>query len=344
MSEPNTDSFNPGGLQDRVDNRDYAWSEVGGAARFDWNIGFDAEKNLQAAVQKPDFRILVKDQEQSSACGGFAWAYLAEVLEALNTGTYEPRSPKYVYAQTYQAGGGSTGRDNAAIFGSQGVCRENLLPSHPATEAFLTRGQDIMESQRDNAKFAKAFPYVSTGTNMDSIASAMSMNSGVILLVNGSNNGTWGSENPQPPATVGWRHWLLACKARMNQGVREIGVINSWGPNVGAGGWQWLSEKYFTSGNVLSGWTHVFSPPPPSPGFHHIFNTDLHLGMTGPEITALQTALQLESVFPITLPPTGNFGAITLAAVKAFQLKYQITPVSGFVGPLTRARLNLLYN
>ena len=73
------------------------------------------------------------------------------------------------------------------------------------------------------------------------------------------------------------------------------------------------------------------------------FNVDLKYGMTSDEVKKLQTQLKLDpTVYPEGLV-TGYFGPLTLKAVKAFQTKYGITPVSGFVGPLTRAKLNALY-
>lgn len=126
--------------------------------------------------------------------------------------------------------------------------------------------------------------------------------------------------------------------------VKMIGFINSWGPNVGHKGWQFLSEKYFTTGNVLSGWAHIFNPNLPFIGFTHNFTTDLKYGMSGDEVKALQTALQLEGVFPQAVPATTYFGGITLDAVKKFQVKYTIVPAAGFCGPITRAKLNSIYN
>lgn len=202
-----------GGIEDRVDGRDYLWSEVGhGAVPFDWSIGYDIEAEL-------GYPIPVKDQDGSSSCGGQAWSYLAEILEAAFTGTLEERSAKYVYAQTYQQGGGSTGRDNAKIFAEQGVAREATCLSYdhgnPPTEAFMTRGGDITESARQDAPFAKAFPYVQIGTNINDIAQAIRSTQGVVLLINGMDGLTpgWTSETPQPPNQVSWRHFVAACKA-----------------------------------------------------------------------------------------------------------------------------------
>jgi peptidoglycan hydrolase-like protein with peptidoglycan-binding domain len=39
-------------------------------------------------------------------------------------------------------------------------------------------------------------------------------------------------------------------------------------------------------------------------------------------------------------PLSGSFGNCTLQAVKAFQAKYGIIPNSGFVGEITRDKLN----
>ncbi|OHA81876.1 MAG: hypothetical protein A2675_01895 [Candidatus Yonathbacteria bacterium RIFCSPHIGHO2_01_FULL_51_10] len=58
------------------------------------------------------------------------------------------------------------------------------------------------------------------------------------------------------------------------------------------------------------------------------------------DITALQTALVDQGMF--TEEVSGGFYSKTFIAVKAFQKKYGINP-TGFVGPLTRAKLNELY-
>lgn len=68
------------------------------------------------------------------------------------------------------------------------------------------------------------------------------------------------------------------------------------------------------------------------------FSSNLTLGMSGDNVTQLQNRLTTEGVY--SGPITGYFGHLTLAAVKAYQTKYNISPASGYVGPLTRAQLN----
>lgn len=348
MSDSTVLNFSPGGFEDRIDNRDYQWSEVGGSISqpFNWQEGFDVEQEL-------GFNLIVKDQGLSYSCGGQAWGYLAEVLEALNTGSYEPRSAKYMYAQTWAPGGGSRGRDNADIFVNQGVARESIMTSYenrrPPSETFMEKSGDIKDDARQDAKFSKASAYAQTGTDIESVATALQRNHGVILGVEGSNNGTWQSEFPEPPSFTEWRHWVYACAAKLINGKKHIRIINSWGTETGNEGRQWLSEDYFKS-HIFSGWTHVFAPPIPVV-FKHNFQINMNLGDTNTEVQALQTALKIDGEFPNTVPPSGFYGEITRKAVLDFQRKYNIaTPqelntLNGKIcGPATRLKLNFLFN
>ncbi|MCX6736954.1 MAG: peptidoglycan-binding domain-containing protein [Candidatus Parcubacteria bacterium] len=65
------------------------------------------------------------------------------------------------------------------------------------------------------------------------------------------------------------------------------------------------------------------------------FSTDLKQGMTNASVKLLQEKLGVDN--------TGYFGALTLKAVKAYQTTSGISPVSGYVGSLTRAKLNTQY-
>jgi len=64
----------------------------------------------------------------------------------------------------------------------------------------------------------------------------------------------------------------------------------------------------------------------------YTFNTDLTVGSTGADVTALQNAVGVS-------PATGYFGAITKAAVMKWQASAGL-PATGYFGPLSRAKLN----
>jgi hypothetical protein len=353
MTDPTVPGFNPGGIEDRVDTRDHKWTEVGfGSAPFDWSVGYDVQEEVANAIGITGFKIPVKDQNGSGSCGGQAWSYYAEVLEAVSSKTFEERSAKFIYAQTYVPGGGSYGRDNCEIFVKQGVAREETLPSYengnPPSELFMTRSQDILASTRQDAKLSMALSYANVDSIIDQVAQAIRDNKGVVLGVRGQNNGTWVSPYPVPPTSFEWGHWVYAGKAKMINGVKHIGFLNSWGIGVGDLGWQWLSEDWFKTNiggalAIFSVWTQVFNSVPVPPTFHHVFSVNMKLGDKGPEVVALQKVLQIEGLFPASVPTTGYFGNITQASVAKFQQKNNITPTAGYCGPKTRGKLNEKY-
>ncbi|MEK7390796.1 MAG: peptidoglycan-binding domain-containing protein [Patescibacteria group bacterium] len=59
---------------------------------------------------------------------------------------------------------------------------------------------------------------------------------------------------------------------------------------------------------------------------------------TGGQVSDLQFFLQTNGNF--NLEPTGYFGLMTFGAVQRYQSANWIVPASGFVGPITRAKIN----
>ena len=72
-----------------------------------------------------------------------------------------------------------------------------------------------------------------------------------------------------------------------------------------------------------------------------VFDRDLYYGIqSDPDVTKLQEFLTDQNVYSGSI--TGNFFSLTLAGVRAFQQKENISPTAGYFGPLTRARANQL--
>ena len=99
--------------------------------------------------------------------------------------------------------------------------------------------------------------------------------------------------------------------------------------------------------SVLSGFEQATNKPADQAAsqtqtdFVYAWNRNLQIGSPYPaDISALQIALTREDVY--TGDITGGFYNQTFAAVKSFQKKYGIKS-TGFVGPLTRTKLNALY-
>lgn len=250
-----------GAVRDIPDNRDYQWSEIGKSSTpFNWIQGFDVEDKL-------GFKIPVKNQGGSYSCGGQAFAYYAQVLEALNTKTFEERSAKFLYSQCWLTEGGSRGRDICKILVSQGSAKEAFFPSY-YTDKTPLREEDYRDTSllnnviRQDAKSTLALSYVNVSPiDIEIVAQAIRDNNGCVIGVTGENNGTWMKEFPKPPTKNSWNHWVYACKAKLIKGKKYIGIINSWGEDCGNKGIQWIGEDYFTASTdypaVWQVWTIV---------------------------------------------------------------------------------------
>ncbi len=333
-----------GAIADKKDKRDYKWSDIAMyPAPFDWNAGYDVEKVFNITLK-------TKNQGASYSCGGQAFSYYAEVLSTVFDKHYDPKSARFIYSQVYVPEGGSGGRECANILIKQGMADETVLSSYDgdnyATEEFMRFKDDINDNVRLNASKNKALTYAQVNKDFETIAQAIRDNHGCVIGVTGSNNGTW--LTPYPSSKVvgsTWNHWMYAGKVKILDGIRYIGVKNSWGA-VGEQGWQWLREDQ----TLFSIWTMVYNDIPPT-DFKHNFMENLWQGESNKEVTALQIALQLDGCFPKGVSPTGFYGNITAQAVSKFQYKYEVGNAlirffngGRLVGSMTREILNKIFN
>ncbi|MBU6390535.1 hypothetical protein KGQ31_03240, partial [Patescibacteria group bacterium] len=217
-----------------------------------------------------------------------------------------------------------------------------------------------VSASKDKMLFSYAFPAI----DIDTLAQAIEICKGLVIGLHGSNNGSWLSEEPVPPkdGEALWSHYMYFGKAFSENGVKKIKGLQSWGPKAGNRGWQNLTEAYINTvvnkpagmvnvgPAVWNGIALVFNPDSPIKGFVHNFNSDIKFGDQGAEVVALQQALQLDGVFPYSVPCSGLYGNITRQAVLKFQLKYQVaseivldTLMGKSVGPATRAKLNEIF-
>lgn len=251
-----TKQFGKGALQSETDVRDYKFAPRGA---FDWSKGFDIEK----IIGQP---LVVKDQNGSGSCGGQAWATYGEVLEAIATGNYEPRSARWIYSHTHVPSSGSAGRVNCDFVIKNGFALETDATSYengkPPSEAFMRRIPRLSKKGVEVAQVSRALSYLNVGLSIEAVAQAIQTHNGVILAVTGQDNGTWRSAFPKPPTKGEWNHWVYAGKVKTIKGKKYIGVLNSWGKRTGENGWQWLGEDYFKSGYIYESWTLAWDYKP----------------------------------------------------------------------------------
>jgi hypothetical protein len=114
------EQFGHGGIKNKIDSRDYQFSDIASATPpFDWNTSYDIETIIG--------KMPVKNQYQSYSCGGQAWASYSYALDQTDR---TEKSAKFIYAQTNIPPGGSDGRTNSNLCVKEGVSQEMLCPSY----------------------------------------------------------------------------------------------------------------------------------------------------------------------------------------------------------------------
>lgn len=242
--------YGTGAIANKLDLRDKKYDKIAYASvPFNWEVGYDIESELQKHLKNPNFLIPVKHQGVSYSCVGQAAAYYESVQDAFEKGMYVERSARDGYSQIfYPQTGGSTIRDALNLLVKKGVCKEEMMISYEngrvPSELFIRSRKDASPLTIANANTAKGTAYATVKPNIESIAQAIRDNHGVIFTVAGQNNGTWLSEFPKTPTLFEWSHAVYAGKARLINGRKYIGILNSWGTECGNRGWQWIGEDY----------------------------------------------------------------------------------------------------
>jgi len=351
------DRFGTGGLGHTIQPTDWVYENLIPRVPqpFNWDIGYNVQAQIREITNLSDiFTIPIKNQGVSSACGGMAGAYYAAVLDAFKTKSFTDKSAKYIYAPIAKPGGGSWGGDIMKRIKSKGAAAEILCPSsegiNPPSEEFITRVSDITEEATINASFSESISYAFMyNFDIDALAQAIRDSKGLIILIRGSNNGTWLSPHPLPPSPsipekLIWGHWIYLGKASLIEGKKMLGGPNSWGDSIGDRGWQWFGEDYINSGRIELAVTMQFGLPKA-----YQFTKDLYMSMTDADVLFLQKVLNKSTITEVAVVGPGSpghetyyFGQRTKNAVIRYQLANGIAPPLGFVGPKTRTMLNNL--
>jgi hypothetical protein len=221
---------------------------------FDWNQGYDVEVELKNKLHNGSFRLTPNNQLQTLSCGAQAISKLGATQNVL----LDNEAPRYIdfsardaYSHNFLSDGGVYAWDIALWAKNNGILPEEDLPSEPMREDVMrNKGLEedgFSESYKVKRQMIKGGDIQIVANNIDAAARAIRDNGGILVGVRGKNNGTWSSVRPVPPESIQdsvWGHLMYAGKARINNGRKEIGILNSWG-NIGDNGWQWFGENWF---------------------------------------------------------------------------------------------------
>ena len=179
--------------------------------------------------------------------------------------------------------------------------------------------------------------YTNTNTsNTDSASNSNTTNTGGKFALNSAVQTTSSLRVRSSPSLSGT---LLT-----TQPLGARGVVRG-GPRT-ADGYTWWNIDYSTG---IDGWSADMYLNSDVTGGNNdqcfTFSKDMSLGSSISDILYLQVAFISEGFFIADAEkrPNPYFGNTTLSAAQGYQVKYGITPQAGFVGPKTRANLNLKY-
>lgn len=224
-----------GGKKRKIDLRDHKVKRLkdtlgNSPAPFNWTTAPQL-LDVIATLKTP-----TKDQGVSSSCGSQSGSYYAADSLAIDTGTFVELSAHDLYSTIWYPGGGTTMRDIFNRLCQRGIVPESIVPSYvngqPMSElqyedkSYLTPQIDVLAHKSERIGYAFA------NTDIDSVASAISINNGCLIMGTWRNNGTWESLAPLPPGSSTnppWTHFLyvkyaLAITPTELQGLRD-GII-----------------------------------------------------------------------------------------------------------------------
>ncbi len=298
-----------------------------------------------------------RNQNGQSTCSMYTLAKLLAIDELSENGQWRELSPRSVYPYVVIPGGGSNSLEGARLSCKQGMTLEFLLPTDGLTEDQVQKADGYNKDAKQVAFVYAPQSVMECTVDFETIASILQgfaqqgIKKGVGVTVIGSNNGTWLSLYPKPPipGSVLWYHKVTVTDFGLINGKKYLSIDNSWGTTPGRAGQQFLGEEYQPSmyGGIYTlnqpddwqtyGISHAEKPS-------HQWSVTLAVGSSGPDVTALQQALQSLGMFPVSsvVKPTGAFYGVTRQSLMTFQASFGI-PVTGIVDEVTRIMLNGIF-
>lgn len=313
--------------------KDYVQTEfVASAAPINW-----VEKKPHEWRSFP-----VLNQFFTFKCVAFTTAKLALINFWLKTKEFLLFSPNTIYDyRTNKPGAGMIGNDAFQIWHDNGISLESVCKSDQVQES------DPISISLFAKEVAKGFKLGSWITvpekDFDRVASTIQTTGKGVMVWFYFTSREWGPEFPSvmdllpnPYVSAASRHSVTAVDYGLIGGKEYLKIEDS--AHFGNRSIRYISREFFTARNFLTKYPMQFNyedpsaPTLPKPTYVH------------GNIVTLQNCLKHYGTFPSNIDSTGNYGPITKKAVSEFQIKEGIHPTgTGNVGPLTEARLKVLY-
>lgn len=325
---------NPGALEDtRTDAekaKDYHFSEIVSAIEpVVW-----VEKPQASWRKFPIF-----SQNGSGSCVAMTLRKLYGVYLWLKTGVWVDLSASHIYQRRVNRPAAGMGGTDAFDIAQKGTTLEQFAPSENLSDSQMDSVNVIPFMEKIGETF-KLGAYVTVSpTDIDTIASIIQKTGKAVMVWFYFANDEW-TDVPTIkypnldrylPSTA--KHSLAAVDFTLYQGKKALIIDDSWGLAYAMNGQRVITEDFFIARNFFAAHFQNFA-------FEQV-DVKPHYTET---IISLQDCLKSEGLFPTNVVSSGVYGPITIKAVNAFQVKYGLDPVgTSTVGPLTKAKLHLLY-
>ena len=295
----------------------------------------------------------VRNQNGAGSCVSYSKALELGILNELEEEEFVLLSARDVYTRrSNQGSAGMWGQDANQICIKDGATLETLMPSDNKNETEINKTDDRKPHKEVVGKIFRAKNWIALPFEMNSIASILKTGKGVNLFFK-FNYSEWNRPVPVLSNQVlDCHHSVVAIDYTWYNGKRALIIQDSWGLKNTYEGRRVISEdwlnpvfrrinwaSYFED---LCNWDLLKKEDLTKPKWR--FEKDLWFGLKNNDVIMLQDALKWLDLFPKTQISTGFFGGITRDSVKKFQIKYGIEPVEGYVGKITRARLNEIFS
>ena len=299
----------------------------------DYPLGAFTLSSYPATFQTDISHVIVENQQKIPACGAHAGSYLKDIQDVTRT------SPEYLWKRIKQIDNypPERGTDMLSILKTlqtRGVCGASLLPNNTSLDlATYTDPSTITMPMDADAQDHRIDTYAfQFNPTMDDIKRAIYTHGAVIALLKVDSNWwlpAWNAlQMPlDPPTNVVSGHFIIL----YGYGQNLLYGLNEWSDQWGVKGTFTIDASY------LPFITEIGTAVDTSFGR---FQRDMGQGAIGLDVYSLQKYLVSHGFGTYT--PTGFYGSLTAASVKLFQRTYGIQQ-TGFVGPITRGKLNILY-
>lgn len=318
--------------------------------RFEEVVSSTAPVHWTEKPQSEWRKFPIFNQNGSGSCVAQTLRKMAGVYIWLRTQVFVTLSASHIYQRRKnRPAGGMSGVDVFEI-GRKGVTLEEFAPSENMSDGQMD-GINVIPFMEEVGKVFKLGNYfVGPIKDIETVASIIQTTGKAVMVWFYFQRDEWGNvpviKNPglDKNAFSTLRHSVAAVDFTMYNGEKALIIDESWGQGSAMNGQRVITESFFKERNFFTAhFMNLAFEEGTITKPHFFFTKDLEMGMKDADVKALQDCLKFEGVFPINTESTGYFGSVTKTAIAKFQAKYGISQV-GRVGPLTRAKLNEIYN